>query len=84
MAVFSTGRVEYFVFDKAVNGECFDAFIKSLSLDDNHVIVADNASIHFGLKKKLPPAQVLCTPVYQPEFNAIELCFGIVKRNFVP
>lgn len=81
MAVYSSGLVKYFIFDKAVNGECFDAFVKTLQLNEDHVILLDNASIHSSLKKNPGQTNALYTPVYQPEFNPIELCFGIAKQG---
>lgn len=82
MAVFSTGEKKYFVFDGAVCKAAFEAFIDSLRLDEDHVILADNASIHKGLRLLKNKATILYTPPYEPDSNPIELCFSQVKRVF--
>ena len=81
MAVFSDGRKEFVVKKGSVKKTDFVAFIESLSLCNNSVVIMDNASIH----KKLVlshPVNICYTPPYSPEFNAIELCFAKVKRDF--
>jgi transposase len=65
----------------SVKKKDFVAFIESLSLFNNSVAIMDNASIH----KKLVlshPVNICYTHPYSPEFNAIELCFAKVKRDF--
>jgi len=82
MAVFSTGRKEYFIFKGSVNKIAFEKFIDYLRLDRKHVIVADNASIHKYLMLRRNRAAIVYTPPYTPEFNPIELCFAEAKREF--
>jgi transposase len=82
MAVFSTGEKRYFVFKGAVCKASFEAFINSMGLDARHVVLADNASIHKGLKLANSSATILYTPPYEPDSNPIELCFSQVKRVF--
>jgi transposase len=67
MAVFSDGRKEFVVKKGSVKKTDFVAFIESLSLCNNSVAIMDN---------------ICYTPPYSPEFNAIELCFAKVKRDF--
>lgn len=81
MAVFSDGRKTFVVKKGSINKQCFTSFIESLGLDEQSVVVMDNASIH----KNLPlegRVNISYTPPYSPEFNAIELCFAKIKRDF--
>jgi len=82
MAVFSTGRKEYFIFKGAVDKSAFEEFINYLNLDETHVIIADNASIHKNLDLRRNRADILYTPPYEPDSNPIELCFSQAKREF--
>ena len=78
MAVFSDGRLAHMVKKGSVNAVFFKDFIESLNVADG-VVVLDNASIH---SRAVRYETFLHTPPYTPEFNAIELCFGIVKARF--
>ncbi len=82
MAVFSTGRKEYFIFKGSVNKIAFEKFIDYLRLDRHHMIVADNASIHKFLSLRRNRAAIVYTPPYTPQFNPIELCFADVKFEY--
>lgn len=82
LAVFSTGEKRYFLFDKAVNKQAFAAFLEHMALDDHHVVIADNASIHKKLTLRKSKATILYTPPYTPESNPVELCFARAKRIF--
>lgn len=70
----------------SVNGPCFATFLNDLPFPRGSVIVLDNASIH----KCAPVRQIavkrgyklLFTPPYTPEFNPIEMMFGIIKNKF--
>jgi transposase len=82
MAVFSTGRKEYFIFNGPVDKSAFQEFIEYLALDETHVIIADNASIHKYMTLRRNRAEILYTPPYEPDSNPIELCFSQVKGKF--
>lgn len=81
-AVFSTGEVHFFIFDGSVVKSAFQEFLKRLNLDERHVVIADNASIHTKLSLPDKRFDILYTPPYTPEANAIELCFAQAKRHF--
>jgi transposase len=80
-AIFPCGKVNYVIEKGSINKDMFQSFINSLPIDNNHVILLDNASIH----KKLNianNANLIYTPPYSPEFNPIELCFAKIKSCF--
>lgn len=81
MAVSSNGEKSYTIFDGSVKKESFARFIDSLNLSPNHVVLADNASIHKNLKLTRP-ACIMYTPPYEPDSNPIEMCFSQAKRLF--
>ena len=81
MAVSSNGDKSYTIFDGSVKKEGFAKFIDSLNLSQNHVVLADNASIHKNLKLTRP-ACIMYTPPYEPDSNPIEMCFSQAKRMF--
>ena len=60
----------------------FEEFINYLNLDETHVIIADNASIHKNLALRRNGADILYTPPYESDSNPIELCFSQAKREF--
>jgi hypothetical protein len=78
MAVNSCGEVVYFVKQGSIIRHDFEEFIDSLNLGSNDMILMDNASIHKNIKLHTNPV-ISYTP---PEFNCIELCFGIIKNKF--
>ena len=53
-------------------------------LDDNHVVIMDNASFHKGLETAAlirgSGASLLFLPPYSPELNPIEKDFANIKR----
>ena len=82
MAVFSTGERVFEVHRGAVTKALYTAFLERLDADPvNAIVVMDNASIHkrMSLAKDL---DIVYTPPYSPEFNAIELCFAKVKGAY--
>ena len=81
MAVFSDGRLAYRVKKGSVDALWFKDFVESLDVEDG-VVVLDNASIHSRAVREIAQTTFLHTPPYTPEFNAIEMCFGIVKARF--
>jgi transposase len=81
MAVYSDGRKQFSIKKGSVNKKYFTEFVDSLDLQQDVMVVLDNASIHKNLDMQTRPD--LCyTPPYSPEFNAIELCFSNIKRYF--
>jgi len=81
LAIFPYGRVEYFITEGGVNKEMFEKFIDSLCLLETEAILIDNASIHKNLSLSTH-VNILYTPPYSPEYNAIELCFSQIKQYF--
>jgi len=81
MAVYSDGHKTFMIKKGGVKKTDFTTFIESLKLSDNSILIMDNASIHKNLILK-KTVDTCYTPPYSPEFNAIELCFAKVKRNF--
>ena len=81
MAIFPCGKVNFTIEKGSINKSKFETFINALPINNDHVILMDNASIH----KKLNitnNANIIYTPPYSPEFNPIELCFSQIKRCF--
>lgn len=81
MATTSLGEKEYLIKTGAINRTDVEYFIDSLSLNKDAIIILDNASIHKNLQLRTDPT-ICYTPPYTPEYNAIELCFGIIKNKF--
>ena len=81
MAINSNGEKEFIIKKGAIKRNDFEYFIDSLNLDECSTLVMDNASIHKNLCLTTKP-NILYTPPYSPEFNPIELCFGITKGYF--
>jgi transposase len=81
MAVFSNGTKAFTIKKGSIKRTDFISFIDSLKLNNDSMIIIDNASIHKKLELSTNP--LICyTPPYSPEFNAIELCFGKIKGIF--
>lgn len=86
MAIASDGSRTYTLSSDSVKGDAFAAFIQSLPFPPNTCILLDNASIH--KTKSVTQAAItkgynlLFTPPYCPEFNPIELVFGVIKNAF--
>ena len=86
MAVSSDGSHSYTLDHGSVKGDAFAAFIASLPHPSGTTILLDNASIH-KTKSVVKAAadkgySFLFTPPYCPEYNPIELVFGVVKQAF--
>lgn len=86
MAVSADGSHTYTLDHGSVKGDAFAAFITSLPHPSGTTILLDNASIH-KTKRVVDAATAkgfvfLFTPPYCPEFNPIELVFGVVKQAF--
>ena len=94
-AIVSTG--DYFVYEveKRNNSETFIRFLKSLNewIEDKLcispsqiILIMDNWSIRRTINVKLKLKEfkwkVIMLPLYTPEYNPIELYFGIAKRRF--
>lgn len=86
LAISNKGDKEYTIIKNYTNSEIFGNFINSLNFPENTYFLLDNASIHktkyvlniFKNKKYIP----LFIPPYSPEYNPIELIFGIIKSSF--
>lgn len=86
MAISSKGGKHYQITSERVNSIAFVDFIKSLPLRPNTILLMDNASIHKSkaLKDYLDyiRCSIIFTPPYSPEYNPIELIFGIIKNKY--
>ena len=83
LAIFSDGRREFMIKQGAIKKSDFVAFVESLNIGNNHVVLLDNASIHKNIDLRASKnASLLYTPPYSPEFNPIELSFGTIKHDF--
>jgi transposase/arginine repressor len=81
LAIFSYGRIEYFITKGGICKEMFQTFINNLCLSNNEAILMDNASIHKNLTLN-NKVNIIYTPPYSPEYNAIELCFSQIKQVY--
>lgn len=86
MAVDTSGASFMTLSDKATKGPGFAAFIQSLPHPAGAVMVLDNAAFHKTQEvvqvAKSKGYVLMYLPPYTPEFNAIELVFGVVKQDF--
>ena len=82
--------IEHFrIFEKSVNKEKFQEYVDGLRAanpDDKICIFMDNLSSHTSEKSKERMKQLgfrwIFNVPYSPDFNAVEFCFSMVKRNF--
>ncbi len=87
MAIHGTSGASHRVITaNPVNGTTFSQFILGLPFGNGTVVLLDNAAIH---KTALVRAAamvkgftLLFMPPYSPEFNPIELVFGVIKKAF--
>lgn len=81
------GWINYSETKGAVNTMIFLQFIKTLDINENTVLIMDNVAFHHSkvVKEYVSSrnAKILYSPPYSPWFNPIEMCFSIVKRQFV-
>jgi hypothetical protein len=86
MAIAKSGKSFSSIEKSMVNGDIFSSFIQTLPFSSNTILLMDNASIHKTKQFKEIVAskgfEVIYTPPYSPEFNPIELVFGIIKKKF--
>jgi transposase len=70
----------------STNTAVFLAFLESINIPENTVLLMDNVSFHHSkvIKEfvKSKGAFILYSPPYSPWFNPIEMCFSIVKKYF--
>ena len=86
MAIGENGSCTWSLSANCVNGATFSEFIRNLPQSPGTTIILDNASIHKTLAVREAALSkgytLLFTPPYAPEFNPIELVFGIIKNDF--
>jgi transposase len=86
MAIGSNGTQHYIINKGSINSQCFLEFIKTLDLTKGTILLMDNASIHKSKSLQeytTSKGFVICfTPPYSPEFNPIEMVFGMVKNDY--
>ena len=84
MGLHMNGEKHYGVFEGSVKCATFADFMKQSPFPPGTVILLDNHSMHKTKEVKAVAFskgfELLYTPPYSPEFNPIELCFGIVKH----
>lgn len=86
LEVCNNGHKKFIISKDYINNHIFGNFIDSLDYPKNTYFLLDNASIHktkyvmniFKRKEYIP----LFIPPYSPEYNPIELIFGIIKSMF--
>lgn len=70
----------------SVDGPRFASFVDDLPFPMGTVLVLDNASIHKCAAVRQIAAdrgyKLLFTPPYTPEFNPVEMMFGVIKNKF--
>jgi putative transposase len=76
------------LFEGTCNAVIFNAWIEHMlapHLDENCVVVMDNAAFHKSIKTRQliykTKARLLFLPPYSPDFNPIEQTFGTLKRK---
>ena len=86
MSIHNDGSHTKMIHDRPINGEMFATFIRGLPYCQGTALLMDNASIHKTLAVKNAIAVrgfvPIYVPPYSPEFNPIELVFGIIKNEF--
>jgi transposase len=86
MAVHMDGSFHQQLHDTTVKGAHFNAFVASLPYPAGTTLLMDNHSMHKSVELRNIAAakgfDLLYTPPYSPEFNPIELAFGVVKNAF--
>lgn len=86
MAVHADGRSSRQLHSKTVNSTTFSEFICQLPFPRGTTLLLDNASIHRTHLVRSAATNMgytlLYTPPYCPEFNPIELVFGVIKSDF--
>ena len=86
MAVKQDGTESHVVSPESVKGIHFASFVSDLPFGPGTVLLLDNASIHktAAVKKAALDRnfELLYLPPYSPEFNPIELVFGVAKQHF--
>ena len=86
MAVHASGSSVHTIQATTINGAAFAEFIRGLPFDRETTLLLDNASIHKTPAVRQAMAEKgfdpLFLPPYSPEFNPIELVFGVIKNAF--
>ena len=86
MAIDDEGNSHHNLYTESVKGSTFADFLMALPHPPGTTIILDNASIH-RTKQVMAVAErkrfrLLFLPPYTPEFNPIELVFGVCKNDF--
>ena len=86
-----TGLTAPAVFDSAIDGESFRAYIDQIlvpTLQPGDIVIADNLGAHkvAGIQRALQAAgaPLWYVPPYSPDLNPIELCFAKLKALVRP
>lgn len=86
MGMHMNGTKHSVVLEGSVKGSHFANFVTSSDFPAGTVMLLDNHSMHktneVRLAASLKGYELLYTPPYSPEFNPIELAFGITKNAF--
>ena len=81
------GLEHFQIFEKSVNAEKFKVYLQGLRQANGKIcLFMDNLGVHTSKKTKKEMKSLgfrwIFNIAYSPEYNPIELVFGMVKRNF--
>jgi transposase len=86
LAAHMQGNTQSVLHTGSVNGVRFADFVANLPFPRGTTLLMDNASIHKGIAVRQAAEEkgykLLFTPPYTPEYNPVEMIFGIVKNRF--
>lgn len=86
MAIHQSGNRSCHLSASTTTSQSFADFIRILQFPKGTTILLDNAAIHKAAcvhkAAREKGYEFLFTPPYSPEFNPIEMMFGVIKRRF--
>ena len=86
MSIHQNGKLDKSLSSTSINGETFAEYLRGLEYPSGTTFLLDNASIHKTRRVREICQEkgysLLFTPPYSPEFNPIELVFGVIKNHF--
>jgi len=86
LGISNKGNKHFCITNQSMNGMTFSKFIDKLTYPKGTILLMDNHRIHrtYEVRKSLITKGYiqLFTPPYSPEFNPIELVFGIIKTRY--
>ena len=86
LGISNIGEKHFTLVTGSVNSQIFQDFVNSLTFPRGTYFMMDNCSIHrtnaFRQVMENKGYHILYTPPYSPEFNPIELVFGVIKNRY--